>query len=382
MVNKKPVIQLSVLLIIIFLSLSIVRCGETYVVDDGDTLNPSEGILLINMQYLEGVKTYESITFVVERLDKSFFFRITMERSTRKFIIVRLKAGKYYFAQVKAQPDAEYTGGGDSGKVPNFEGQFNENVFDVRPGVINYLGDMIVQTKRQHLGKSFSLVPPGVPLREETYFLNSYIPKTLERLKKSYPRLVKAYPVQRRRILFGSDSQRVKAKYQQEGEQYGDYSRGVTAGDEKGYKNYIWGTPLEKVMEDMKDKKIKYKWIKKRNRLLTVENNVKTYYFFSKSSEVLWKNKLYRVVLVYRQKAKSLVKKIIERYGIPDKYYHPGLFKNKNFIRKFYGENKRKVNKWIWGVPSTLLVMEANKKVTLLSYISKEYILFLKSKAE
>ncbi len=380
MISKKTVVQLFTLLMILFLSLNLIRCSESYVIDDGDELEPSEGILLINMKYLEGVKTYESITFIVERLDKSFFFRITMERNTRKWLLVRLKAGKYFFSQVKAKADAEYKGAGETGNLPHFEGQFSENVFDIRPGVINYLGDMILQTKREHLGKSFALVPPGVPVREYTYFLNSYIPNTLVQLKKEYPRLVKDYPIQRRKILFGSDSQRVKAQVQLEGQQYGDYSEGVTAGDEKGYKNYIWGTSLEVVMEDMKDKKVKFRWIKKKNRLVAVQNNIKTYYFFAKSREKLWKDKLYRVVLLYRQKAKPLIKKIANEYGTPEKYYYPGLLKNKNFIRKFYGKSKGKFNKWIWGVPSTLLVMEAKEKITLLSYISKEYILYLKSK--
>ncbi len=379
MIKKKTMVQLFTVLMILFLSLNLIRCGESYTIDDGDKLEPSEGILLINMKYLEGVKTYESITFIVERLDKSFFFRITMERNTRKWILVRLKAGKYFFSNIKAKADAEYKGGGETGNLPHFEGQFSENVFDVRPGVINYLGDMIIQTKREHLGKSFSLVPPNVPLREYTYFLNSYIPKTVMRLKKEYPRLVKNYPVQKRAIFFGSDSQRIKEQIQLEGGQ-GEYTEGVTAGDERGYRDYRWGTSLEKVMENMKDKKLKFKWIKEKNRLVAIENNIKTYYFFSKSREILWKDKLYRVVLLYRQKAKPLVKKIIDNYGTPEKYYYPGLLKNKNFIHRVYGKKKGKINKWIWGVPSTLLVMEAKKKITLLSYISKEYILYLKSK--
>ncbi|HEO65839.1 MAG TPA: hypothetical protein ENI73_08220, partial [Spirochaetes bacterium] len=117
MIKKKTMVQLFTVLMILFLSLNLIRCGESYTIDDGDKLEPSEGILLINMKYLEGVKTYESITFIVERLDKSFFFRITMERNTRRWVLVRLKAGKYFFSNVKAQADAEYKGGGETGNL-------------------------------------------------------------------------------------------------------------------------------------------------------------------------------------------------------------------------------------------------------------------------
>ncbi len=340
-------------IIILFLFLISVSCGDDLSISDNINLKSNEGILHLNISYIEGYPTFSNLDFIIENIEKSSFIRFSLDNNTKKTITAKLRSGIYYFADVYAKPHVEYYNPqNEGGDKTIFQGEVMENVFRITPGQINYIGDVTIQIRRQQLGHIFKIFPQGARVGENLFFIATHFNASINHFKKNYPNLIKNYPIQRTKIFYGNKSIELKENYKKNEYTYG-YGPESIGEDTQGYGEMKWGMPIDKVKSLLNKKKAKYSQI---NQYTIIENNSKLvdiHYRFSKLNDKLWKNKLFQVDLHF----KLIVNKVV------------------NIIQAKYGNPIVKQNKWIWEIPSTLLILVPKKdNQSKLSYISKLHL--------
>ncbi|MDH4128188.1 MAG: hypothetical protein OEV44_05505 [Spirochaetota bacterium] len=350
--------KIKILLILIILLIGItIQCSDQFSIDDKDTLRPSEGILCMNIKYLEGHPTFSTINFTIENLDRSFFFKIELSSNTGTSIFYRLKAGKYYFSDIKGElEEARIPQQGKEGKSHNLFGSVYENVFEIEPGKINYIGDILFQTKRQQVGNYSVLSDDNSGIKETLYFFSIHNPKTIDQTKLKYSNLASKYNIKKQQIILGKDSLAIKEliKHQYETGGYGENTYGI---DTEGYGDYKWGMTSDEVKIIMNSKKKIYRQIEKNLIVDTSSKSSKIHFYFSHLPIALWKGRLYKVSIDLKKKTSQILQQLKLKYGNP----------------------KKEKNKWIWEIPSTFIILEKSaSKKSLLSYISKSHLSHLK----
>ncbi len=331
------------------------QCSAKNITDE-EEIDKTQGILYVNLKYQEGSPTFDALVFTIENIDSLFQHKIEISKNTSKTILLPLKAGLYYFSDVTGNlnPDAS-----DSSSDKFLHGKMPSNVFEIKPGRINYIGDIMIQIYLARLGKSFRMVSNEQGqqgLRKDLYFFPAYYKSRLESLKKNYPNLTKKYPAAIQKIVFGQTLGRIKEKLKKK-DFYG-YGKGSYGRDFEGYGDYKWGMTLEEVQKILDAKKRKYQ-LENDNSIIVDKTNKKmiTQFYFSKLSEPQWKNRLFKVVLnvkIKAKKLKKLKKSIQKKYGSPH-------------------ENPKKPV-WTWEIPSTnIILVKLSDKKSKLIYLSKNH---------
>ncbi|MDH5681526.1 MAG: hypothetical protein OEZ36_08060, partial [Spirochaetota bacterium] len=330
-------------------------CLDPNHIEDNEKLGMNEGILYLNMDYLEGSSTFEWLSLTFESLDRTKVFRVKIFQNQKKKVLYRVKEGKYEISYVTARPTTDLASSNNKDKLPEFHGRFVECYFEVHPGVINYLGDMIIQTNRHRLGYKFFLSPPGTRSSITSYFLNTYMDKSLDKLKKENPLLTEAYPLKTQRMLTEKESVAAKeiAKLK---DNYSGYGPDTFGEDSQGYGNYKWGMTYDEVRLPLQLKKSK---LELGDKIITDKTNpLKTViYQFSNLGIALWKNRLYKVVEIDHSEESTLKEDMVKKYGNP--------VKEKKYL--------------VWEIPSTIMKMNQKKGSVTVTYISKDHIKYRKS---
>jgi hypothetical protein len=339
------------LLLISFIAILLFGCGNNYVMDDDDDISFSDGILYMSLSYREGTNILNNITFTMETANNSYRYQITLKPNTQKTILLPLKAGQYYFSKISGESDSGFVT--PKKQTTNYlHGNMYENVFEIKPGKINYIGNILVQVNLSRIGKMFKLSAPNSPtVNKAFYFFSSHLDKDIKKLKSKFPKLTNKYPTIKHKIIFGIKSAEIKNKYTKQQFSYG-YGGESYGKDPQGYNNYKWGMTLDEIKLLLKSENKKYSIINK-NRIL--DNTIKTNpinLYFSKTGIPEWEGKLYKISLSFNKDIGTIKESTTKKYGFPTK----------------------QGKKWIWRLSKSFIVLEGkdDNKCTL-TYYSKGY---------
>lgn len=337
--------------LILFISFFIFTCTETFVqLDDGDKIDPDEGIVYFNLYYLEGVPVNSVVNLIFESFDRNYFYRVNVDKNSQRTVLLKIKAGNYYFSEVRTQADPDYATLEGKADVPSFEGEVRENYFKVEPGKINYLGDITLQIRRQNLGKEFSIRAINGPGREDMYLFDVHMTKSNEALKKKYPKLSSRYPIVNTKIRYDEISRAYK-RAAIENASIGEYGKETFGKDARGYGNYKWGMNKDDIRLQLKAYKEKY--VEKDDYLfINSKQETSRYFYFSKSNAPLWKKRLFMVRIIYKDASITAIR---------------------NAISETYGSPAQKNNKLVWELPYTIISLTRYKGKPLLEYLSKNH---------
>ena len=341
---------------LLLIMVGFVGCLDPNHINDDEKLGMNEGIVYLNLNYMEGSSTFEWLSFTFESLDRTKLFRLKVYQNQRKKVLYRVKEGKYEVTYVTARPSSEMVASSNKDSMPEFHGKFVDSYFEVQPGVINYLGDMIIQTNRHRLGSKFYMSPPGTRASVTSYFFNTYMDKSIVLLKKENPKLTSAYPVKTQRILVGKESVALKEMIKLK-ENYSGYGPDTFGEDRKGYGPFKWGMTYDEIRLPLQVKKSKLKL--SGDKIIDITDPSKSVvYYFSRVPIALWRNRLYRVDEVYSSLDNNVRDSMIEKFGNPVK----------------------KRNVLIWEIPSTIMKLKKIKTSSqTLIYTSKDHIKYQKS---
>ncbi len=337
------------ILILIFI-IPLFACGDNYTMTDKDDISFSEGILYTTIAYREGTPTLNNITFIIELTDKSYQYNITLKANTQTTVLLPLKAGQYYFSMVNGEADPDFSTVGNK-NVSYLYGNMYENIFEVKPGKINYIGKILVQVNLRRLGKMFKLSVPDSPtINRDFYFFSSYSKKDIEKLENKFPRLTKKYLPVKQKITFGLESTKIKNSYNKPLFSYG-YGGESYGKDPQGYNSYKWGMSLNEIKSLLKSENKNYNIINKNHIVDKTIKDSQINFYLSKTDIPQWKGKLYKIDFYLNKNPDSIKESIIKNHGFPTK----------------------QKNKWIWELSKTIITLEGKGNNCTLTYYSKGY---------
>ena len=366
--TKISPISIQIILVISFFAISffaISQCSHKNSIDDDENLNIDEGILALNLKYLEGTIAFQNIILNIQNHKFLNLYQAKIDKNSSQLFLLRLKPGIYSLFKINAKTDLKNQFvQNKKQKSILLQGQINKNIFQIQPRKINYIGDIFLQFNRERTGKSLTLTSnvsntPQKIINKKIYMSINYNRNTVKQINRQYPNLIKKYPLKNQKILFGKKEIEKTEKMLQNSSTIHSigYGQNHYGPDDQGYQQFKWGMTIQEITNLLKKQDIQknyyqksenYDWIVKYDP----DDSIQTYFYFAKlNDDSAEEKKLFKIRREYQKNPKTLLQEITKKHGKAQKIS----------------------NGWRWEIPSTIIEIESKKDSKILIYTQKKY---------
>ena len=357
-----------IILAISFFSISlfsISQCSHNNSIDDDENLNIDEGILALNLKYLEGTIAFENVILNIQNRKFLNLYQAKIDKNSSQLFFLRLQPGIYSLFKINAKTDLQNQFvQNKKQKSILLQGQINKNLFQIQPRKINYIGDIFIQFNRERTGKPLTLTSsisntPQKIINKKIYMSINYNHNTVKQINRQYPNLIKKYPLKNQKILFGKKEIEKTEKMLENSSTIHSigYGQNHYGPDDQGYQQFKWGMTIEEITNLLKKQDIQknyyqksenYDWIFKYNP----DDSIQTYFYFAKlNDDSTEEKKLFKIRREYQKNPKTLLQEITKKHGKAQKIS----------------------NGWKWEIPSTIIELESKNDSKSLIYTQKKY---------